>query len=35
VNRWRCPGCGYLITWHATDHDDAADPTDPDHLEAE
>jgi hypothetical protein len=26
-----CPGCGYHITWHATDHDQA----DPDRLENE
>jgi uncharacterized Zn finger protein (UPF0148 family) len=21
-----CPGCGYSITWHATDPDDTTDP---------
>jgi uncharacterized Zn finger protein (UPF0148 family) len=20
-----CPGCGYAVTWHATDYDDATD----------
>jgi uncharacterized Zn finger protein (UPF0148 family) len=30
-----CPGCGYRITWHATDHDQPANLTDPDDLEAE
>jgi uncharacterized Zn finger protein (UPF0148 family) len=20
-----CPGCGYAVTWHATDHDDSTD----------
>jgi uncharacterized Zn finger protein (UPF0148 family) len=30
-----CPGCGYSVTWHATDHDQPANPADPDHLEAE
>jgi uncharacterized Zn finger protein (UPF0148 family) len=24
-----CPGCGYAVTWHATDHDQPADLTDP------
>jgi uncharacterized Zn finger protein (UPF0148 family) len=33
-----CPGCGYAITWHATDPDPAqttGDPADIDPLEAE
>jgi uncharacterized Zn finger protein (UPF0148 family) len=33
-----CPGCGYAITWHATDPDDSTDPggsTDPGQTEAE
>ena len=33
-----CPGCGYAVTWHATDPDDSTDPdesTDPDQMEAE
>jgi uncharacterized Zn finger protein (UPF0148 family) len=34
-----CPGCGYTVTWHATDPDADStghldDPTDPDPLEA-
>jgi hypothetical protein len=33
-----CPGCGYTVTWHATDPDPDGtghpdDPTDPDPLE--
>jgi uncharacterized Zn finger protein (UPF0148 family) len=30
-----CPGCGYAVTWHATDHHQPAHLTDPDDLEAE
>ncbi len=28
-----CPGCGYTVTWRATDHPATLD--DPEHLEAE
>ena len=28
-----CPGCGYQITWHATDPDTTDDPTDPGETE--
>jgi hypothetical protein len=30
-----CPGCGYHITWHATDHDQDPAPADPGPQEAE
>jgi uncharacterized Zn finger protein (UPF0148 family) len=30
-----CPGCGYRITWHATDHDQDPDLADPGDQEAE
>ena len=28
-----CPGCGYRITWHATDPDTTDDPADPGETE--
>jgi len=28
-----CPGCGYQITWHATDPDTTDDPSDPGETE--
>jgi uncharacterized Zn finger protein (UPF0148 family) len=30
-----CPGCGYAITWHATDPDDQTKSDDPDGKESE
>jgi uncharacterized Zn finger protein (UPF0148 family) len=30
-----CPGCGYAVTWHATDDSDLDDLTGTDPLEAE
>jgi len=30
-----CPGCGYAITWQATDPDDQTEPDDPDGKESE
>ena len=32
-----CPGCGYRVTWHGTDHDNPPDgnPDDPGETEAE